>query len=97
MISIYNDEFSTPKSRLPYFIEVYRCVEADHRCNSNNSYPVPSNKIEIKIVVPDLTNNGRDSKNKPTKFYKYVVYNHTACECGKFEEIERKPKEVSGK
>ena len=83
MISIYNDKFTTPGSRVPYFIEVYRCVEADQNCHSNE-YPVPSNKTEIEIVVPDLTNTYRDPLKK--LFYKYVVYNHTTCKCGKLEE-----------
>ena len=83
MISIYNDDFTTKESRIPYFIEVYRCVEAD-RCSSGpNGYPVPSNKTEIEIVVPDLTNNHRGG---PKLFYKYVVYNHTSCKCGTSEE-----------
>ena len=83
MISIYNDNFTTPESRVPYFIKVYRCVEADPNCGSNK-YPVPSNKTEIEIVVPDLTNSYRDLIKK--KFYKYVVYNHTSCKCGKLKE-----------
>ena len=84
VISIYNDNFTTPESRVPYFIEVYRCVETDHNCLSMETYPVPSNKTEIEIVVPDLTNSYRDLIKK--KFYKYVVYNHTSCKCGKLEE-----------
>ena len=83
MISTYNDHFTTPESRVPYFIRVYRCVEADDNCGSKK-YPVPSNKTEIEIVVPDLTNNYRDLIKK--KFYKYVVYDHTTCKCGKLEE-----------
>ena len=82
MISIYNDNFTTPESRVPYCIEVYRCVEADH-CRSKE-YPVPSNKTEIEIVVPDLTNSYRDPMKK--NFYKYLVYNHTSCKCGELEE-----------
>jgi hypothetical protein len=37
---------------------------------------------KIEIVLPDITK-GKDwnSTNK-TKFYKYVVYNHTSCKCG---------------
>ena len=83
MISIYNDNFTTPESRVHYFIEVSRCVEADDTCGSKE-YPVPSNKTEIEIVVPDLTNSYRDLIKK--KFYKYVVYNHTSCKYGKQEE-----------
>ena len=85
VISIYNDNFTTPESRVPYFIAVYRCVEADHNCpTKNKAYPVQSKKIKVEIVVPDLTNSDRDPyKNK---FYKYVVYNHTSCKCGKLEE-----------
>ena len=81
VISIYNNDFTTPQSRFPYFIEVYRCVKGNDKCSFNNSYPVPLKKETIEIVVP-VTNNDLDPKNewKPT-FYKYVVYNHTACEC----------------
>ena len=73
MVSIYNDDFTTPPSRPQYFIEVYRCVEADFgECYSGPfEYPVPKNVGKIEIVVPDITN--KDSSNKK-KFYKYVVY-----------------------
>ena len=80
MVSIYNNNFTTPESRVPYFIEVYRCVNGDDGCSASMGYSVPSNKTEIEIVVPDLTNNYREG---PKRFYKYVVYNHTSCECGK--------------
>ena len=83
MVSIYNNNFTTPESRVPYFIEVYRCVEADSNCAAQE-YPVPLNKTEIEIVVPDLTNSCRDPLIK--KFYKYVVYNHTSCKCGKLDK-----------
>ena len=98
MVSIYNDNFTTPESRVPYFIAVYRCVEADHNCRINEkTYPVQSNKTKIKIVAPDLTNSYRDPFNK--KFYKYVVYNHTSCTCGKFEKrkLYKKREDNEGK
>ena len=80
MVSIYNNNFTTPESKVPYFIEVYRCVSAaDLNCGTGY-YPMPSRRKEIEIVVPDLTNNYRGSSKL---FYKYVVYNHTSCECGK--------------
>ena len=44
---------------------------------------------EIEIVVPDLTNKHRDPNNG-NKFYKYVVYNHTSCQCGKLENRDIK-------
>ena len=93
MVSIYNDDLTTPKSRAPYFIEVYRCVKADHHCDTNTGYyAVPLNKTGIDIVVPDLRNNYRDPHSEQ-KFYKYVVYNHTSCKCGKSPD-ERKPNET---
>ncbi|XP_028418163.1 uncharacterized protein LOC114543333, partial [Dendronephthya gigantea] len=88
VVSIYNDEFTTPSSRYPYFIEVYRCVETDSilALNYNSScYPVQKTMTEIEIVVPDLTNNKRDSSRK-RKFYKYMVLNHTSCKCGRLDE-----------
>ena len=86
MVSIYNNDFTTPESKVPYFIEVNRCVKADYKCPSDlNGYPVPSKKTEIEIVVPDLTNNYRGG---PKTFYKYVVYNHTSCKCGTLKERE---------
>ncbi len=56
MVSIYNDDFTTPESRMPYFIEVRRCVDGTGCLNTEkNSYPVPVLKMEkIEIVVPDL-------------------------------------------
>ncbi|CAB4035187.1 Hypothetical predicted protein, partial [Paramuricea clavata] len=90
VVSIYNDDFVTPPSRPQYFIKVYRCVEVDFgECPSSGRYvyPVPNNVGKIEIVVPDITN--KDSSNKK-KFYKYVVYNHTSCECGKVEDSKRK-------
>ena len=39
---------------------------------------------EIEIVVPDTSNK--------TKFYSYVIYNHTSCKCGK--ENERKERKL---
>jgi hypothetical protein len=83
VVSIYNDNFTTPPSRPQYFIDVYRCVKVDFGECSNNpgSYPVPKQTEEIEIVVPDVTNKDRDPSDKK-KFYKYVVYNHTICTCG---------------
>ena len=92
MVSIYNDDFTTPLSRPQYFIEVYRCVEVFFgECSSSGryGYPVPIKTAEIKIVVPDITNNDRDPSSEK-KFYKYVVYNHTSCECGTFNYRESK-------
>jgi hypothetical protein len=85
VVSIYNDNFATPLSRPQYFIEVYRCVQVDFgECPSSgpSGYPVPKQIEKIEIVVPDITKGkDRNSANK-TKFYKYVVYNHTSCKCG---------------
>ncbi len=87
MVSIYDDNFTTPESRIPYFIEVYRCVLAGPNDNCDNeSYPVPVTKIPIEIVVPDLSNTYRDG-SKP-KFYRYVIYTHISCKCGSFAEWE---------
>lgn len=90
MVSIYNDNFTTPNSRYPYFIEVYRCVKIDNEEIAYIScaldvYPVPITMSKIEVVVPDLTNNGRDPSYKK-KFYKYIVYNHTSCKCGRLHE-----------
>ncbi|XP_028416382.1 uncharacterized protein LOC114540391 [Dendronephthya gigantea] len=90
VVSIYNNDFATPKSRYPYFIEVYRCInisddlEAKLHCR-NDKYPVPNMKTEIEIVVPDLTNNERDPSHI-NKFYKYIVFNHTSCTRGRLRE-----------
>ena len=92
MVSIYNDNFATPLSRPQYFIEVYRCVKVEMgNCPSSgpSGYPVPNKIEEIKIVVPDITNKDRDPSSKK-KFYKYVVYNHTSCKCGKLEDRKKK-------
>jgi hypothetical protein len=84
VISIYNDDFTTPPSRPQYFIEVYRCVKLDFGECGSSAYPVPKTTNEIEIVVPDITNKDRDSSYKK-KFYKYVVHNHTTCQCGNFK------------
>jgi hypothetical protein len=87
VISIYNDDFTTPPSRPQYFIEVYRCVKLNFGVCSSigpSVYPVPKTTNEIEIVVPDITNKDRDSSDKK-KFYKYVVHNHTTCKCGNFK------------
>ena len=86
VISIYNENFTTPQFKSPYFIEVYRCVELAaiddvSKCGSDN-YPVPHNWTEIGIVVPDLSDE--------VKFYKYIIYNHTFCKCGGTADTERK-------
>ena len=91
VISIYNDNFTTPKDRDPYFIEVYRCVTVnpvnDHDKCRPHDYPVPHTWTNITIVVPDLANR--------SKFYKYVIYNHTSCKCGD-RKLRRKPVEELG-
>jgi hypothetical protein len=84
VISIYNDDFATPPSTPQYFIEVYRCVKLEvGECSSSgpSAYPVPKTTDEIEIVVLDITNKDRDSSDKK-KLYKYVVHNHTSCQCG---------------
>jgi hypothetical protein len=91
VVSIYNDDFTTPLSRPQYFIEVYRCVKIGFgECSSSGQYwyPVPKTTAEIEIVVPDITNKDRDPSSK--KFYKYVVYSHTSCKCGTFKYRNRK-------
>ena len=93
VISIYNEEFTTPKDRDPYFIEVYRCVAVDtlndqKKCG-DDKYPVPHTWTSITIVVPDL--------GQTPKFYKYVIYNHTSCKCdGTGEERKLRKKPVEG-
>ena len=79
VVSIYNENFTTPQFRSPYFIEVYRCVAVNTtddvvECGIDK-YPVPHNWTEIEIVVPD-------ENNEVIKFYKYIIYNHTSCKCG---------------
>ncbi len=88
MVSIYNDNFTTPKSRIYYFIEVHRCVltDADNYCDAA-LYPIANDTKSIEIVVPDLTNKGRDPAKQ--KFYRYVVYNHTSCKCGSLDERKK--------
>ena len=91
VISIYNDNFTTPCNRTPYFIEVYRCVKAaESECLTGPTYIVQANKTKIEIVVPDTGNK--------TKFYHYVIYNHTSCKCGREDERkEREPKIKDGR
>ena len=76
VVSIYNEKFTTPENRHPYFIEVYRCVAIDNYDDVETcggaKYPIQDTWKNITIVVPD-----RSEK----KFYKYVVYNHTSCKC----------------
>jgi hypothetical protein len=92
VVSIYNDEFTTPVSRPGYFIEVYRCVKVEiGECRpGRHEYPVPNKTEQIEILVPDLTNkhSHRDPNNE-NKFYKYVVYNHTSCQCGNLKNRKR--------
>ncbi|XP_028401245.1 uncharacterized protein LOC114524285 isoform X1 [Dendronephthya gigantea] len=87
VVSIYNDGFTTPESRNPYFIEVYRCVKIDKKyiVKCLAKYPVQATMTNIEIVVPDLTNKVRDPGNAK-KFYKYIVFNHTSCKCGNLKE-----------
>ena len=89
VISIYNENFTTPKDRDPYFIEVYRCVTVTDKDLGNcvDKYPVPHTWTNITIVVPDLANR--------SKFYKYVIYNHTSCKCGD-RKLRKKPVEELG-
>jgi hypothetical protein len=89
VVSIYNDDFTTPPSRPQYFIEVYRCVKLNFGECGPSVYPVPNTTAEIKIVVPDITNTDRDPSSKK-KFYKYVVYNHTSCKCGSLAYRKKK-------
>ena len=74
MVSIYGENFETPKSRAPYFIKIHRCVK---HCDSKE-LPKATLWKEVEIVVPDI--------NNQTKFYKYVVNNHTACGCHHAEQ-----------
>ena len=92
-MSIYGDKFYTPESREPYFIKIQRCVTTignwkqflNSDIDSDECWSVPAKngsvRKEIEIVVPDI-NNG-------TKFYKYVVYNDTACECGTEQDVKQ--------
>ena len=92
MVSIYNDDFATQLSRPQYYIEVYRCVKVQFgECFSGGGYgyPVPKTTQEIEIVVPDITNRDRGHGDNKT-FYKYVVYNHTSCQCGRFVDRMKK-------
>ena len=93
VISIYNENFTTPKDRDPYFIEVYRCVTVnlEYLAECGHKYPVPHTWTNITIVVPDL--------GKNSTFYKYVIYNHTSCKCdgtGKERKLRKKLVEELG-
>ena len=86
--------FTTPKDRDPYFIEVYRCVAVDtfydvFNCGADK-YPVQRTWTNITIVVPDLGNR--------SKFYKYVIYNHTSCKCENLTDrkLRKEPVEELG-
>ena len=92
MVSIYNDDFAIQLSRPQYYIEVYRCVKVQPgECSTGGryGYPVPKTTEEIEIVVPDIANRDRSYGNNKT-FYKYVVYNHTSCQCGRLVDRMRK-------
>ena len=91
-MSIYNEYFTTPESREPYFIKVHRCIIP---CwyNSSNYMPIALIQKEIEIVVADI--------NNQKTFYKYVVYNHTECGCDKLNvtknELHKNPVSNEGK
>ncbi|XP_028400607.1 uncharacterized protein LOC114523774 [Dendronephthya gigantea] len=72
VVSIYGDNFDTPKGREPFFIETHRCVSKGF--TDVDEWPLPDTQNEIEIVVADL--------NDAKKFYKYVVFNHTSCKSG---------------
>ena len=79
VVSIYNEDFTTPESREPYFIKVHRCIKA---CwNRSIDMPVALTQEEIEIVVADI--------NNQTKFYKYVVYDHISCVCRNSTQINK--------
>ena len=92
VISIYNDDLTTPKDRDPYFVEVYRCVKVDidkdYKACGSDKYPVPNTWTEMEVVVPDLANK--------KQFYKYVIYNHTSCKCENRTDrkLRKKPVEL---
>ncbi|XP_046841530.1 uncharacterized protein LOC124435569 isoform X1 [Xenia sp. Carnegie-2017] len=73
VVSIYDENFTDiPKDREPYYVKVQRCVmEKDKIPTCGICWPQPITLTEVEIVVPDLKNY--------TKFYKYIVYNHTSC------------------
>ena len=87
VISVYNEDFTTPCNRTPYFIEVYRCVKDNgSRCSENQTvedFIVPNETENITIVVPDTGNK--------TEFYSYVIYNHTSCKCGTMDKRKERP------
>ena len=91
VVSIYGDNFVTPGSRMPYHVKTQRCAieKSDKPVDQDGFYvrncsPVPKKREEMEIVVPDI--------NDPKKFYKYIVYNHTSCEC---DTASRSGKNVS--
>ncbi|XP_046841504.1 uncharacterized protein LOC124435555 isoform X2 [Xenia sp. Carnegie-2017] len=73
VVSIYNENFTDiPKDREPYYVKVQRCViDKDNVPTCSLCWSQPMTLTEVEIVVPDLKNY--------TKFYKYIVYNHTSC------------------
>ena len=79
VVSIYDSNFGTPDSRMPYFVKTQRCVAVEKGKPVDvgglwvSCWSVPKEYEEMEIVVPDI--------NDPKKFYKYIVYNHTSCEC----------------
>ena len=73
VVSIYDDKFTTPVGREPFFIQIHRCVPRGFP-KEIHQWPLADKQNEIEIVVPDL--------NDAEKFYKYVVFNHTSCKTG---------------
>ncbi|XP_046841497.1 uncharacterized protein LOC124435552 isoform X1 [Xenia sp. Carnegie-2017] len=73
VVSIYNENFTDiPKDREPYYVKVQRCVIKKEKIPAcSYCWPQPMTLTEVEIVVPDL--------KYYTKFYKYIVYNHTSC------------------
>ncbi|XP_046839447.1 uncharacterized protein LOC124433698 [Xenia sp. Carnegie-2017] len=73
VVSIYDKNFTDiPKDREPYYIKVQRCInDKDNVPTCLLCWPQPMTLTEVEIVVPDLKNY--------TKFYKYIVHNHTSC------------------
>ena len=77
VVSIYGPNLITPESRTPYYIKIRRCIINEDVFFTSNpqcwSVPKENSRQEIEIVVPDINDN--------SMFYKYVVYNDTACKC----------------
>ena len=101
VVSIYGPDFDInfKKSQEPYFIKINRCITITdtnkydpeiHRLNiSTSCWSVPKSQAsrqEIEIVVPDLNEK---------KFYKYIVFNDSACKCG--NKYHKQHKNMTGK